>query len=204
MRIFYVLYFEDQFVRNCLEAIRLFCNPLERHSAHITVRGPYSRKIDIERINDRIKFDSVLIDNVGNFFESNQNTVFFNCSSPALKSIWNKPDYPFNPHITVYDGDSRDFAARVHGVLKARNYLVRARVGGLTPLLSTDQKRFPVSLILDEVFLTKILGESIKIADAVDFSDEWKLIAVDKVCRHLASYSANPLYSAPFVSLQHA
>jgi len=204
MRIFYVFYFEDHFVRNCLEAIRLFCNPMEKHPAHITVRGPYNRKIDIRRINSRIGFDSVLIDRVGNFFESNQNTVFFSCNSPSLKSVWNKPDYPYNPHITVYDGTSKDFATRVYEVLKAHEYSVCARVGGLVPLLSTEQKKFPVSLILDEVFLAKILGESIRIADVMDFSEERRLLAVDKIGRHLASYSVNPQYSSTFMSYQHA
>ena len=44
------------------------------------------------------------------FLNQNQNTVYLRCSSPELSQVWYKPNYPYNPHLTLYDGNDRGFA----------------------------------------------------------------------------------------------
>jgi len=125
MSVFYVLHVKEKSLSDCLDAIRFLCDPAEKQKAHITVRGPYQRKIDIRSVNDKVAGRIVSIDGVDNFFAYNQNTVFFHCSAPVLTTVWKKPDFPFNPHLTIYDGRSTEFAHRLYDILKAHTYRLR-------------------------------------------------------------------------------
>ena len=104
-RMFHVLYVPDGLIADCIDAIRVLAHPSEKHRAHITVRGPYQRASNrLDSVNRSIESSEINIDGSGNFFESGQNTVYLRCRSPNLESVWYKPDYGFNPHITLYDG----------------------------------------------------------------------------------------------------
>src|SRR2546430_8610144 len=122
MPLFYVLHIQDQTLSGCLEAIRFLSNPFEKQRAHITVRGPYRKRIHVQNLNRQISGDTISINRVGNFFDYGQNTVFFECSSPNLKNIWKKPDFPFNPHLTIYDSGSRPFAERLFKILSKHRF----------------------------------------------------------------------------------
>src|SRR5437588_595976 len=111
MRVFYVVYISDETLRKCIDGIRLLSNPFEKESAHITLRGPYRQRYNVDHLSSIVRGTTVLISGVGSFFEAKQNTVFFSCESSHLRAVWHKPNYPdYNPHITLYDGESRRFA----------------------------------------------------------------------------------------------
>ena len=111
--IFYALGITDNALSSCLDAVRLLSNPTEKHTAHITVSGPHKRRKnteELEKLNSVIRGKSLTVSGVGQFFSETQNTVFLKCTSPSLRLIWNKSDYEFNPHITIYDGGDRLYA----------------------------------------------------------------------------------------------
>ena len=105
--------FSDIDVQRILNALRFISNPKEKGVAHITVRGPYQRhleKTEIENAATTVENTPISVDGIGTFFGPDQNTVFLKCSSSALRKIWQKSDYVYNPHITLYDAENREVA----------------------------------------------------------------------------------------------
>lgn len=188
MKIFYVLHIREKVLADCVDAIRFICNPTEKQRAHLTVRGPYQKRIDVAAISKRIVGDTVSIDRVGDFFDAGQNTVFFHCTAPELKNVWNKPNFPFNPHITLYDGKSREFARRLYAVISRYDYCLRFRADELEPIESIKgQESMSLAFAFNSKFMGKVLGERIG-PDAVPIlSDERRLELVERLCQHLAA-----------------
>jgi 2'-5' RNA ligase len=119
---FYVLYPQHSQLRKILNALKVIADHTQRTEAHITVRGPYRKRLpesDVSRYSDMIEGEHLRINKVDNFFAFGQNTVFFNCEeNDNLKKIWRKITYnEFRPHITIYDGDDRDFAVELFQIL---------------------------------------------------------------------------------------
>lgn len=108
-------------MKDCIDAIRYISSPTEKKSAHITVRGPYKEQIKrsrLEKLNCDLKGNLVHITSPGNFFNNEgQNTVFFNCTGTHLEAVWKKKDYGYHPHITLYDGNDKNFAQQLYDVL---------------------------------------------------------------------------------------
>ena len=121
----YVLYIADDIVGLCLQLIRSICNPKSSSRPHITVRYPIDRLQD----NDLTEYQDVSIDEIdivepGAFSledtKSAKNyTVFVKCNSDILEELSYKPIYPDSFfHITLYDGQSFEFAKQLLGVLR--------------------------------------------------------------------------------------
>src|SRR5262249_58923975 len=66
---------------------------------------------------------TIEVGGVGTFFEGDQNTVYLGVESPAVQAVWDKPDYPgqYIPHLTIYDGASRQFAESLRDLLKEKD-----------------------------------------------------------------------------------
>ena len=64
--------------------------------------------------------ETINISAVDNFFEFNQNTVFFKIDeNEKLRKIWKKVTYnDFKPHITIYDGKDRQYAIKLFNALR--------------------------------------------------------------------------------------
>ena len=115
---FFVLYLPDRSWQAYLDVMRLVCEPDAQSPAHITVRGPYVGKSDPLGDWRKVKNIDVSVVGLGTFFAERQNTVFLECDSPQLPEIWWKKDHKNGtPHLTIYDGGSREFATRVFDVL---------------------------------------------------------------------------------------
>lgn len=120
---FYVLYTKDKAIEDMLNAIKNFSDDSQRTSAHITVCGPYSRKLPqlkVDSFSKKISNTLLRFSGVGNFFNYGQNTVFFKCDdNKGLRKIWKKTGYKdFKPHITLYDGDDKEFAKKLFNKLQ--------------------------------------------------------------------------------------
>jgi hypothetical protein len=110
-RIFYVFYPRDEHLQQILDAIRYLADPNEKTRAHVTLRGPYTQKRSIPTANRIVENSEIEVTGVDAFLGPRQNTVYFALAAPALQGAWHKPDYPeYRPHLTIYDGDSSDFA----------------------------------------------------------------------------------------------
>ncbi len=140
-RLFYVVYLADPFVQSCLDLIRYLAEGAEKTPAHVTVRGPYARRLTekVEQsINEQIAGIAIDVLGVSSFFENSQNTVYLRCSAPELNQVWDKPDYPFNPHLTLYDGSDRVFAGELLAELHSCSKPFSVTARGVNYLISTQ------------------------------------------------------------------
>jgi len=197
MAFFYVLHIKDRRLSDCVEAIRFLSDPQEKHRAHITVRGPYEKRIDISNLNRLIAGDVVAIDRVGNFFDAGQNTVYFACSSKELGRVWKKKDYPFNPHITLYDSGSSEFARRLYEVLSKYKYNVSFRVDQLEPIeWKKGQKSFSLGWAFNSGLVSRVAKQRVQLNCVRRLTEERRLEIIDRLCRYLSTFSRQqPLFS---------
>ena len=189
-RTFHVLYVPDGLIAGCLDAIRVLANPAEKNRAHITVRGPYRHsRPRIDTINRLIESSEINIHGSGNFFASGQNTVFLQCKSPRLKDVWDKPDYDFNPHITLYDGPSRDFASMLWKIVSSHSYDISFVAGPLTPLVSAHRYQGGMALRadLDLRLLRELTGLHVNGLTIQSLDHDGRLAAIAKLCDYLAT-----------------
>jgi hypothetical protein len=189
MRVFYVLYIREARLSDCLEAIRLLANPTEKSAAHMTVRGPYQRKLPLNRLSDRITGKSIFVHKVGNFFREGQNTVFFSCSSPYLPSVWKKSDFGFNPHITIYDGGSESFARKLYAIMRRHKYSFKFTAGRLEPYVSVrKQNGFHLQLTFNQKLISSILGEWLTSQDVPKLNVKHRLEYIDRICAYISRH----------------
>jgi hypothetical protein len=204
MKVFYVLHIKEKALADCVDAIRFICNPTEKQRAHLTVRGPYQKRIDIAAISRKIAGDTVSIDSVGNFFDSGQNTVFFHCSAADLKTVWNKPHYPFNPHITLYDSGNSEFARELFAVMSRFTYGMKFRAEGLEAIEARKgQDSLSLALAFNSDSVSRLVGEKVTANLIRGYSDEHKLRLVQRLCQHLSTTWSGSAHQASNQPFQH-
>ncbi len=128
------------------------------HQIHLTVRGPYPGSIpanDVERNQDVLDEDPLLIHGAGIFCNHETYIVYIKVSSPALKKIWWKPDFPiekygFNPHITLYKGYDEVLANIIYNFLDSEQIKLVCHQARLTPFASKQKELFPYGDIPNE------------------------------------------------------
>jgi hypothetical protein len=114
-RHFAFLYPDDQRLQELLDLAIFILNPAEKLSAHITVAGPFS---DQRSLPEEWSFVAKICGlGVDRFTSSHQNTIFIKVDAHEMKEVWNKPDFPYNPHLTLYDGDDWELADRLYDTL---------------------------------------------------------------------------------------
>jgi hypothetical protein len=90
--------------------------PEEKWPAHVTVAGPVTDK---RRIAGDLDFRSRISTlGVGKFVNNKKITIYIRVDAVNLRHIWHKPDFPYNPHITIYDGDDVSIANSIYNGLR--------------------------------------------------------------------------------------
>ncbi|MBI5075749.1 MAG: hypothetical protein HZB62_11380 [Nitrospirae bacterium] len=126
---------------------------------HITVRGPYSHKIkpgDLDRYELLLQqYAPLFIGNVGIFNNHGEYIVYVKVVSEGLRKLWWKPDYPisqygFNPHITIYKGQNKEFARRVFDFLKIEDLTLLCRKFHLTTYTSNKTPLFQDDVVIED------------------------------------------------------
>lgn len=118
--VFYVIGFADTRVADILNIMRFAANTEAKRTAHITIRGPYRRRLPkavVRRFSQTITGAQICINGAGTFFHNQQNTVYLHCDSAAIKKVWHKPHHSYTPHLTIYDGNSRAIAKEIYDTL---------------------------------------------------------------------------------------
>lgn len=187
MRVFYVIYVSDDHLRSILDTIRVLAAPVTSHPAHITVRGPYRQRLNVETFNRQIAGEHVELHDVSYFFKKGQHTVYLDASAPSLRSVWHKQDFEFNPHLTIYDGRSRARAVQLYQLLTRFPISAGFTAIGLEPLMSNGgQSNIDVLAGIDFNFVSRISGMELS-ADALsDLPDRFKDAVIERLCRYLS------------------
>jgi hypothetical protein len=189
MRIFYVIYLHDGIAVDCIEAIRLLADPYQRKAAHITVRGPFPNKIKLNSANKKLSGNRIVLNGVSHFISDKQNTVYFTCMGTKLRMVWNKPDFPFNPHVTIYDGSSKSFALQLYEILSKYKYFLGFYADRITPLISKSDSRKSCEPRFDEGNVNKVIGETLESSKINCLSEERRLELIDRLCSFLNDHS---------------
>ena len=190
-RIFYVVHFDDQRLQTSLDAMRFIANPKEKTPAHITVRGPYSRPYNLCGLERKIQGAEVVADGTEAFFQEGQNTVFIRCYSERIREVWKKKDFGFNPHITIYDGSSRDLARMLLDRLGRLPIQFRFFVSKLLPLEShKGQYSAWLRQSFDEEFASEIVGYPLRISEIDALSPERRVSLIESFARGLSSLAS--------------
>ncbi len=193
--IFYALFVPEGPIKDCIDAIRYISSPTEKKPAHITVRGPYKEQIkksQVEKLNYALKGNLIHVFHPGNFFENEgQNTVFLNCTGTNLESVWKKKDYGYHPHITLYDGDDKNYAQELYDVLGNYHFDLSFVAEKLVMITrSKGQTSMELSFSLNSE-LFKLLGKNFsKDAQSInDMSKDKKLSLVSRIANNLQDLS---------------
>jgi len=125
---FDVISIEDPIIRKCLFAIKLLAQQRISKPPHITVRGPSARPTSE---SERTRLSNQLISNELRFkdfgiFNNDRTVIFLSFDEGKLGQVWHKPSYPvekfgINVHITIYDGNDREFAESLYELCKQFN-----------------------------------------------------------------------------------
>jgi 2'-5' RNA ligase len=183
-RIFYVLYVPDPVLGTLLDSIRLICNPQEKLKSHVTVRGPYSKRLGgLKELNQRIRGQSVYVTGTGSFESARQNTVFLHCYAEFLEQIWKKPDYSeYNPHMTLYDGASREFADALKRILREYDLRFSFEVSGLEAISSSrGQASADAWMSLNESLCYNLFRRKLFRDNVTAMGEHQRLMLVDKL-----------------------
>lgn len=187
LQVFYSIYVPPGRERLLLDAIRLFANPHAKHAAHITVRGPYPDYVDPRTWSAAVKGKRIDVAGVGTFFGRGQNTVFLCVDSAALREILYKPDYPAGPpHLTIYDGDSRQFADGLRSLLEERRLSLTFQASGVEPMVSGNGPP-PLRTIYDPSELAEFVSAPPTLEELESASDETRLLWIAELADHLSA-----------------
>jgi 2'-5' RNA ligase len=192
MRYFYVIYIKDEILGRYLNAIRYIGNPKEKNDAHITVRGPYNRPLtNIKRYNDIISNEEIIIKSVGTFFGEKQNTVFLTCEATKLKEVWHKSDYEYNPHIALYDGNSRQFAESLVAILNSHLINFSFKVDKLSLLKSEKgQADYKLRLNTNLMYINNKINKNLSYQDIDNLDIKSRVEIIDALTSFLSMVKA--------------
>jgi hypothetical protein len=125
------------------------------------------------------------------FFQTNQNTVALHCVFPEVQELWYKPDYPQGaPHLTLYDGESRQFARRVLEVLGRFEWNFEVSATPLRPLSASESGQWKMVHLtasdeMDRVF-ERLTGYRLSSESIRDMTPDLRLEVVEQVCQYIS------------------
>ena len=196
---FYGVYLQNSTLSTAIDLIRFLGEPDSVRFSHITLRGPYQQKLRrmrLREINNNPSFDwCVRLLRPGNFFSNWQFTVMLRVDLMSLRPLFYKPDFPNGvPHLTLYDGKDRDFAADLYNLVCRYDWEQEVSV---TRLRQIERKHK-----VDEVFLSfylafndlfrEIVGDPTEIAHMKDVSSTRRLDLINKVLLRSSEQLAKP------------
>jgi hypothetical protein len=188
-RFFYVVHLPEGEFQTCVDAIRLVARPQLRYPAHVTVRGIYDRPMASETVaelSEKVRGKLVRVGDIGTF-PPPQATAFFHCSCPEFLAVWDKPDFGYNPHVTIYDGDSREFAEAVAEVLERYPIRFAFRATGLD-LLVTERgsTHYQARDRYCPRALADIVGDAPELGQIDALNPAQRLEWIERIASHLA------------------
>ena len=190
-RVFYVIYPDDYYRQQILDAICYLADPTEKTRAHVTLRGPYAQRYGVSTASRAVEGSDVMVTGVDAFLGPSQNTVFFSVLAPALEKVWHKPDYPNGrPHLTIYDGKSRTFAERLRLKLQEIEPKFWFRASPLEPLITTKgQGSLELRAAYNPELVGRLTGRIVPTDQVPELPAAERIELIAKLCSEL---SKNP------------
>lgn len=193
-RHFLALYLPDGLPARALDVVRVLVDPLVRHRAHVTVRGPYrAPPLDPDDWGAVVAGEPCAIGGVAHFWSGRQSTVYLMVDAPALELAWHKPDYPeYAPHLTIYNDRERAVAARVSALLGTYPPRLGFTMAALAPLVSGDPARPYLADGLDAAPVAALLGRPLDLPALARAPSDARFALAEAVLR-----AARDRWSAP-------
>jgi hypothetical protein len=139
------LYINYDVISSALELIRRITDIHSTSKPHITIRGPLNDLSKISLKSGEIEIKEIELIRPGKFQDStekNQNTIFIHCSIKELEVFHQKRDYMTSlPHITLYDGDSTEFAEKLLDTLESFHWHLKVELEEKSSIKLIDIKR---------------------------------------------------------------
>ena len=137
----------------------------------------------MDTIKSAVKGACIEIVGIGNFFEYGQGTVYYKCNGKFLRDIWYKPDFgkDYNPHITIYNGDDRNYARAIYDI--GHEYAFDARVypTKLYPIIANgNQAVMTMKMEVDNRYIREITGNDVMHVES--FNKSTALDMYEKLC----------------------
>jgi hypothetical protein len=156
---FVFMLIEDSLLRKYLDLAIYALNPDEQWNAHVTVAGPFSRKIELPRALEFHQQVSIL--GPGRFNNGPRHTVFLNVNAHDLGLHMDKPDFADAvPHLTLYNGRDKALADWLFFELSKRRLFGRFYTTEFHVVESVAQKRFDLAYSVDTSLLPRTVGLS--------------------------------------------
>jgi hypothetical protein len=188
MRVFYAIYPREPRVGFYLDAIRLLANPREKNRSHVTVRGPYRQRYNVSALSAGIDGARIEVGSAGAFWGARQSTVYLSCSAEEMRLVWYKPDYGYNPHLTVYDGEARSFAEKLVLMLGRHDLKFVFTSTPLMPIVSVrGQSSLDLLTSVRFASLSRTVGERLSLEKLLAIDDATRLRFIDRVCSAFAT-----------------
>lgn len=186
LRYFVFLYVEDPVLSNMLNTAILALNPSDRWPAHITLAGPYETRRSVPR---NLEFSHrVSVIGVNQFRTDTQNTVHFRVGAHGMKDVWRKPDYPYNPHMTIYDGPNHSLGDELFHQLQQLRPIFKFEVTKLNIVASGAQRDFNLLAHVDTSF-SPILHD-MGLEDLRNLTDDDRIFVAIEAIRRAVMYCA--------------
>lgn len=193
-RLFYVMYFRDRYLQSALDVIRFICNQDIQWPAHITVRGPYDSKQELDRKYYERVGSTVSVSAVRDFFQQKQNTVYLHCDSSEIQSVWDKPDWGYEPHITLYDGPSRQFARMLKSALGSKEIHLVFPTTPLSRLESTKGKKARLAESIHTMGISWLLRDRISPDDIGTLTPNRRIDLILRIWDDIVARHSVPSY----------
>lgn len=180
--------FSDEKVARLFDLARIIAQPDYARPIHITLRGPYAHKKDISPSIIGKDVGKILIRRPGYFFNGSQNTVYLGIDIFGISDFWRKPDYPDGePHLSLYDGNSREFAWGVFRVIK--KYPWKLSLNSTPMRVLESKQRLETEYLTEYESLSGTLnlafGEVFSAEQIKKFSGLDRLVLLDRLCQKI-------------------
>jgi 2'-5' RNA ligase len=196
-KFFFVIYPGSEFIKSILDGMRVIADPSQRNFSHITVKGPYitAQKKRLMEDNQLIKGQEIQVLGAGNFFVDRQNTVFFKCEdNEELYKVWKSKKgrtyKEFHPHITIYDGDDRDFACKLYQTINIFNIHFHFIAKELEIYASAHKKQmYNLRTQVNYSFISAVTKIMISQDNIDSLSESQRILAIRRLCKTLKTIS---------------
>lgn len=199
---FVAVEFSDQKLARAFELLRIVLEPDAARRAHVTLRGPYEHKKNINKSVFNRDVGRMTVRPPKHFFSDItrkrvQNTVYLEIEILHIDEFWHKPDYPDGiPHLTIYDGPDRNFAWTVFNMLKRHQWRFAANS---SPLKILERKQSVESAYLTELdeykfLIDQAIGRKASMGDFRKMTSLERINAANTLC-HIIHDISRPFSS---------